>query len=771
MSPDAGAARSRVALACLALALAWTASARAQSDTTVTVQEGDTCETIAERLYGEGAAGLAALHDANPELGPLPHHLAPGTTLRAPAPASIASTEHVVERRAPSAEAFEPAHPGDALARGTQVRTAESSSAALSFRDGARVVVRERTLVIVYGGRRRLVERTVTHAELERGALRSRLGELDGTRVEVATAAAVASLPGEGVVSVEDDGTSLVANHGTRDAAITAEGERVVVPPDSGVVVRRGEHPSRPRRLLAAPRWLADRRGVVVGFVGAGAELRGGFVPVEHAAGYRVEIARDARGADLVQALSLPADASAFEAHGIVDPVVYVSVASLDAEGLEGRRSPWRAFSVRLARLVSPGGVDAELPERGAPRVLPGTWLVAPPGLECRVGDGAPASIVTLEEAGTAEVACGDVAGLGEPARLEVEVARPSIALTGTLVRDRSALVTLTLAGDPLPPAHVLVLRGPEGFAIGRLRARGDALEAEVTTPIDAGEQASLTVVLSVGSSYVDLATVPLAVQAPPALATEPPPTARPPPRPPREEHAVQSALADLPWPSMLALRDERRGGLGAWIVGAIAESDGDPQIRVGGGASAEVPEVPLRFSLATAGDALHAAQPVDRRGSLDLLLGLGALLHDDGLVSLAIDASAFLPTRAEPDGLGRVRLAPSVELGLRPDPWLTLRTRQGALLDAAASGARLWAGALGADLTPARWLAFGVELDASAGRFTERDGAALALVLGAEARVSGVQIGLATRLALDDDARAAQGLWSVALSLRFFSE
>ncbi len=776
MTKDAsgGSARACAALAGVLAALACASIARAQSDaSSVTVQEGDSCETIAERLYGEGAAGLAALHDANPELGPLPHHLVPGTTLRAPAPASITSIEHVVERRAPSATTFEPAQRGDALSRGTQVRTAESSSADLAFRDGAHVTVRERTLVIVYGGRRRLVERTITHAELERGALRSRLGELEGGRVEVATEAAIASLPGDGVVRVEDDGTSLVANHGSRDASITAEGERVVVPPDSGVVVHRGEHPSRPRRLLAAPRWLADRRGVVVGLVGEGAVLRGGFVPVEHAAGYRVEIARDARGADLVQALALDADASAFEARGIVDPVVYVSVASLDADGLEGRRSPWRAFSVRLARLVSPGGIDATLGAEAVPRVLPGTWLVAPPGLACRVGDAAPESIVTLDAPGTASIACADVAGLGEPALLEVDVAVPSLALDGTLVRDRSAAVTLALEGDPLPPVHTLVLRAPAGFEVGRLRARADGvLEAFVTTPPDASDAAALTVSLSVGSSYVDLETFSLVVVDPPALgapaATPAPPRA--PPRPLREARTVQSALGDLPWPSMLALRDERRGGLGAWVVGAVAQADGDPQVRVGGGASAEVPEVPLRFSLATAGDALHAEQPVDRRGSLDLWLGVGALLHDDGLLSVAIDASALLPTRPEPEGIGRVRLAPSVELGLRPDPWLTLRTRQGALLDAAPTGARLWAGALGADLTPARWLAFGVELDASAGHFVERDGAALALVVGAEARVEGVEIALASRIALDDDAARAQGAWSFVLALRFFS-
>jgi hypothetical protein len=403
--------------------------------------------------------------------------------------------------------------------------------------------------------------------------------------------------------------------------------------------------------------------------------------------------------------------------------------------------------------------------------VLPGTWLVAPLGLTCGLVDSPPSEIVTLETRGLLAVMCGDASGVGEASQLDVEVVVPDVRVEGTLVRDRSAALRLVLTGDVLPPTHVLVLRAPEAWTVGRVREADGAWTVDVTAPIDAPDVAPLELALGVGSAYVMLAALEVPVTSPPALVAESEAEPSPPtPRPPRAEHVVQSALGDLAWPSMLALRDERRGGLGAWAYGAVIGSDGDPQIRVGGGASAEVPEVPIRFSLATAGDPLGAIQPVDRRGSLDLIAGIGALLLDLDLVSVALDLTAFLPTRPEPDGIGRARLAPTLQLSFRPDRLLTVRTRQGALLDATSTGARLWSTSMGADFVPERWLALGLELDGSIGHFADRDGAALALGAGAEVRTSGVEIAIAGRFALTDEARALVGPFSVVLSVRFFA-
>ncbi len=49
------------------------------------VQDGDTCQTIARKIYGS-SKHLKLLH-ANNQLGPLPHKLKPGTILKVPATA------------------------------------------------------------------------------------------------------------------------------------------------------------------------------------------------------------------------------------------------------------------------------------------------------------------------------------------------------------------------------------------------------------------------------------------------------------------------------------------------------------------------------------------------------------------------------------------------------------------------------------------------------------------------------------------------------------
>ena len=74
------------AIACLLSALGPTPLAAQAGDGVVdyTVQSGDTCASIARRVFGEGSA-YDRIHDLNPQLGPAPHSLQPGSVLRLPA--------------------------------------------------------------------------------------------------------------------------------------------------------------------------------------------------------------------------------------------------------------------------------------------------------------------------------------------------------------------------------------------------------------------------------------------------------------------------------------------------------------------------------------------------------------------------------------------------------------------------------------------------------------------------------------------------------------
>ncbi|MEC7521156.1 MAG: FecR domain-containing protein [Myxococcota bacterium] len=765
--------RGLLPLASLFALLASPAFAQA---TRYTVREGDTCRGIAARVYGDGEL-YARIHAANPQLGPPPHSLEPGAVLTLPAPeppASLSAVHRRVERRAPDAAAFADARAGQRLPRGTQVRTHEAASAEITFPDDAQVTVRERTLVIVYGGERRLSQRRITRAELERGALRSRLGELAGRApLEVETPSSRASLDGDGVVSVEEDGTSRVANHGRRVATVEAGGERVRLPPGTGTVVRRGERPTRARRLLPPPRWTVERRGPVIGFVGLGGNLRAGFEPVRGADRYRVEVAASPRGAELLTTLEVAGDARSFAAEGLPEGTVYVSVASIDPRGLEGRRSPWRAFTVRLARLVEPGGGT---PDAGArpPRVWPGTWLVAPRTMDCQGDDGAWSGIVTLRETGSRSVTCRDRAG-DEPAPLAVVVrdVRVEAESDAALVRDRTTALRLRLP-EGGPPIRTLVAALPEGFDAGPPRETEGGVILEVRAPPNAPGEARVGLAVAAGSERVPLGALVLAVRDPRAAPNlEPEPAL---PEPETRPRPAQSAFGDVAWPSGLSLRDERRGGLTAWLSATAIEAAGDPQVRIGAGARAQLPELPLRLGFASQLDVLARPSSPERRGDADLFASVGALLFGRGALGLAVDVGAWIPTRQEPESLGRVRLAPSIEASWRPAPWLALRTRQGALVDLRDPGARLWAGALGVDFAPIDALAFGAAIEGSAGAFADggsadRDGAALALGGGAELRLGLVDVALAARAALTDEGAAVFGAWSVSGSLRLHGE
>lgn len=767
----------RRALPLVVALLAAARPASAQELFEYTVRPGDSCRGIATRVYGDGDA-YPRIHEHNPGLGPMPHHLEPGTVLRLPRPeppAHLMSVQRRVERRVPEASTFAPARAGQPLPRGTQVRTHDASSAEITFEDRAHVQVRERTLVIIYGGRRRLASRPVTRAELESGALRSRLGELAGRRpLEVETPSSRGRLDGDAVVSVEEDGTSRFANHGRRPATVEAGGATVELPAGTGTVVRRGERPSRPRRLLPAPRWRAEATGPVIGFVGRGATLRGGFDPVRGADRYRVEISRQPDGEELLTTLELGGEARQFEASELPEGTIYVSVASIDPAGLEGRRSPWRAFTVRLARLVEPGGTAA-VADAVAPRVWPGTWLVAPRGLDCALGDGEVSGIVTLGEAGRQTIRCRDRAG--HASELAVEVLDVAIRTeVGALLRDRSTEVRVDLAAPHVPPANVLVVEAPDGFRVDRPRTVDGDLVVDVWASPTAPDEASLDVSVAAGSERIALGTLVLPVREPSSRdlvvggdLVRPEPDRPAPPPPPRPVHG---GLGDLAWPSALGLRDERRGGFGAWIFAMPAQAPGDePQLRMGVGARAQLPEVPIRLTFASQLDALARPTPVGRRGDADIYGGVGLRLLDEGEWGAAIDLSAFFPTRGEPESLGRVRLAPSVAGSWRPIEELALRTRQGALVDATDDGARLWAWALGLDLAPFEWLAIGAEVDAAVGRFADRDGAAIGIGGGVEGRWELFEAALSARFGVSDEARALWGDWSFALTLRLWVE
>ncbi|MEM6958260.1 MAG: LysM domain-containing protein, partial [Myxococcota bacterium] len=91
----------------LAFIVAFSASAQEVDTFEYTVQQGDSCWTLAERFLGDRRQWRVVL-EYNPQIGPPPHHLQPGTILRLPRAgirpdAELTFARRDVQARQPSA--------------------------------------------------------------------------------------------------------------------------------------------------------------------------------------------------------------------------------------------------------------------------------------------------------------------------------------------------------------------------------------------------------------------------------------------------------------------------------------------------------------------------------------------------------------------------------------------------------------------------------------------------------------------------------------------
>ena len=532
-----------------------------------TIQKGDTCEKIARELYGD-EVHIDVIHRYNPWLGAqLPHHLEPGQklvlpkTLPPPLPdAEVTVARRKVEARAPEAADWSSARPGLDLWRGWRVNTREESSAQITFRDQSRIEMRENTLVIIYGGigaSHGKARRDTAEATLDRGALRSRLGAYTGKAdraVTVTTPSAVAEFAGgSSLVTVDDTGTSRVANHGEGKAAVRSagaggkpRGPKVRVAAKMGSRVDQGRPPSKPRPLPPTPAWIDRGITTFVAVGELGGTIQGEWGAIAGAASYRVEVSADPEGTELLARQVVPAEIQRFEARGLPPGDYFASVAAVDGDAFESAPSERLRLAVARVDLVTPGAAPlppppADAAVQGPTRVLRGTRLAVPAGLRCRIDDGEPSRAPVFASAGDHAVACLTDDERPVPG-FSVAVVEPELALDAkahTAVRGRTTEVEFSLAAD-VPPPRRLWIEAPAGLlpAAPTPTATAGRWRARVHSDADAPSTASLRVMADAGGEAVELGTLPLTVEDAPA----PPVTSPAEPRR-RELHMIEASL------------------------------------------------------------------------------------------------------------------------------------------------------------------------------------------------------------------------------------
>lgn len=465
------------------------------------VQDGDTCQTIARKLYGS-SKHIGLLH-ANNKLGRLPHRLSPGMVLKVPQSAdatptttitpttttppttttttttTAANPDAILSSLRNEVDAFTPEqHPGrrdEPLSRGHRVNTHAASSAEITFADESRLQLGEQSLIVILGNTRTQARSSGKPEDttLVTGSLRAHLGALAGKPrpLTLQTPSAQVSLePGEAQLAVDAEQSTRLAVH-RGSASLRAQSRTVRVPEQHGSKAARGKPPTQARPLPAAPTWttppplfvLQQDPAPVFGVYAAGVGLPNAPAP----ASWHVQVASDDRFNDLVVDTRAPAEVTRLELR--VPPGRYhTRVSAIDSDQFEGRASEAAPVHIASVQTVpaSPGKPAA---------------LVISPGSFCALDDGPLLPIqapLQLRPGKPHTLRCAaDATGAGATA---LEIPRSAagtpqaITTTDPLQRlgdDAVAIVRITLrdaADAPLPELAIQVSADP-GVQLGPL--------------------------------------------------------------------------------------------------------------------------------------------------------------------------------------------------------------------------------------------------------------------------------------------------------------
>jgi len=743
------------------------AQATGPSDTyEYVVQPGDTCAGIAERLFGSKSQ-YDLIHQRNPGMGPTPHHLVPGRVLILPRleqgpDARLTDVQRTVQARAPKEPNWERARQGKELYRGWRVNTLDRASADVTFQDGSLVQMRQNTLIIIYGGVYRDARRKTSEASLERGTLRSRLSEL---RLDVKTPTAEAALHGgSSVVSVEDDGTSLLSNHEGGDARFKVTmGEVVSVKAGFGSKVRKGtKRPSQPTPLPPTPRWSSDLETIFSGIRAQGGTVRGAWTAVDSAKSYRIELARGRNGGEVLVATKVPSSVTSFEIHRLPEGVYFARVSTIDGDGFESAQSDSRAMTVRLVHLDVPGEEAPPSEDPGDPelaplpaRVLPGTKVVSPSGFLCGTASHDKSASFTLSDAGAYEVECAAHDGTAAPP-VAVAVVAPVLEVlepetNAPLVRNAAPRRMNVAVQSELPLPDATRFRVSPEVALDHLTRSGNTTTLELGATTESPDEIRLDLVAGPNDDDAVLASLGFDV-----IESE------------RLDFAPNEALGLMLSRNALGLTNDRREGSGPIATFAYA---GDPRANKGrwrlnlGGEVAPVRRV--RLGIAVPVD-VHRSGAGPAPLSHDGLLvwgGYRILMRRD--ISLYAQLGVWFPSAQEDKSIRRTRIAPALEASYLLIDRLLFRTRQGAILQTSSGGPFLWASAYGLDIKLVRRLSISGELDLVLGRSGDEavegvgGGPGLSLLLGPAA------LYFATRFSATDDFEAINGKYTFTGGVR----
>ncbi len=455
--------------------------------------------------------------------------------------AQISHTHNEVRSQPAPSTQWHDAELGEALYKKGRVNTGDEATAAILLRDDSTIALRAKTLLIVYGHHALRNKKIIAmDAELERGTLRARLGELEGERkAGVKMPGGEAKLAGgNNLIKVDDEGTGRVANHGDGQTSVVGnKGGNRKLKKGMGVKVKKNKPVEKPILLPPTPSWTPGTT-VFLTAPGRRSTIRGTWGTIPKAETYFVEVASDPVGLDVLSAVEVPKQVDNFEVHGLPVGRYHVTVAAVDDDQFES--IPSEVYSVRLVEVgfEGAGGTQPLWSEDNltpVPTVLPGTVVTLPEGVRCASSADAPLeSSVTLMNPGTADLRCETDAGETvegfpiEVVDLGVGMAVPDDAKADALMVTRGRQVTREIQIDAdIPLPDQIFLDTPEGVRVDSIESLGEGrwsvtLFAEEGSPANADIGVSFVGEDGGAAPGTTFTTVSLTVSDPEEAAPEP---------------------------------------------------------------------------------------------------------------------------------------------------------------------------------------------------------------------------------------------------------
>lgn len=230
----------------------------------------------------------------------------------------------------------------DRIVEGSTVRTQKESEVEIQFKNGDSWDQRSDSIARLTNARQK-GDFDLHNLFLHIGKTITTIKKVTGreSRFEIDTPAAVCAARGtEFRTSVDEhEATRSEVLEGTVD--IEAYAERVSVDEGEGLLVRKGEPPQKPRKLLTPPQILNPQA------IYKRLPLQLAFQKVESAVSYRVVLARDREIRDVLKEMLIKPD-DVFTVSQLDEGTYYLQTQSIDDMGLEGLSSEPVEIKIRI---------------------------------------------------------------------------------------------------------------------------------------------------------------------------------------------------------------------------------------------------------------------------------------------------------------------------------------------------------------------------------------------------------------------------------------